>query len=538
MGVELQLENIGNYCASFRLKNLYISDNKYLFLVPQDDFCRLCFLRRYLTQMNVTRINQVSDSALNLAKRLDVDFTKDGFWHVYSISDQKHQKSFVLTPYEDCPACGKQGIRVSSNHAGAEYDQLLDQETVPRVEALREQVFSFGFARIQITNDKVGLANPEFDKLLGGNYQASIVYRIVSATGQHVDDSAMGFAPDKGLAELKSLMEYLERYAFALQLCRFKTTEFDDQIINRYLEQYRNTPSEIERNNLRSEAGWGLNLLTREIRAIPLAFIFNKGQVGFIRPTSSGFGAHTDFRKSLCSSILELVERDAFVRFWYDPQRAFNFNPDADVQLEIDSIIYVLKNATGNECLRSNCFVVQSPAKLPVVMITISTQDFSKPPALTFGCGVGFDLREALVGALKELRSNAINLVKAITCFDGFLTRIITTKIESIPDRMSFYSTCAPRAKLRFLDNDNPLVNGIVENVNSPCLDALIDRFKQIGFDIYGLDCTPCCFQDKNVFVTRTFSPQLYPLQFEQEDVSSLPTGTISAHKDLPHFFL
>lgn len=534
----VQFENLGPFCMMFRLKNLFISDNKSLFLVPRNDFCRFCFQRRYFTQTDGVRINQISDSALNLARKLDADFKNDGAWHLFSVIAQKLEKSFEFTPYEDCPVCGAQKT-VNVSQAGAQYERLLNQETAPKLEALREQVFSFGFARSQVTTNTVSLANPELNKLLGNNYNANIIGRMVDANGRHVEECTLGLAPDKELAELKSLMEYIERYAFMLHSCRFKTNKCDDQIINRYLALYQDTVPETERNHIRSQAGWGINLATREISAIPLWFIFNKGQPGFIRPTTSGFGAHTDFRKSLCSSILELVERDACVRFWHDPQRAFNFEPDADVQSEVKNIVSVLKNILGNVDLRINYFVVQSPTRLPVVMVTISSQDFSKPPSLIHGCGVGFDLREALMGALKELRNCAINLVKAVTFFDGFLTRpFTTTRIEGIPDRMRFYSTCFPRPKLRFLDNVNPLVDGIVENVGQPGLDALIDRFRQIDFDIYGLDCTPGCFQDKSVYVTRAFSPQLYPLQFEQEDVFNLPAGPTSVHKELPHFFL
>jgi len=157
---------------------------------------------------------------------------------------------------------------------------------------------------------------------------------------------------------------------------------------------------------------------------------------------------------------------------------------------------------------------------------------------LSFGCGVGFSFSEALTSALEELRSNAINQVKGIAAIEGFLTKVFTTKIEEIPDRGNFYATSAPREKLTFLDSNNPLVDGVFENAQLYDLDALVDRFRQAEFDVYGLDCTPLCFQDKNVFVTRAFSPQLYPLQFKQEDVFNLPTGPTSVHHELPHFFL
>ena len=100
-----------------------------------------------------------------------------------------------------------------------------------------------------------------------------------------------------------------------------------------------------------------------------------------------------------------------------------------------------------------------------------------------------------------------------------------------------FYATHVPREKLKFLDAKNPLVEGVVEDAVRADLDAIVERFKEIDFDIYAIDCAPACFQDKNVVVTRAFSPQLYPLQFVQEDVFALVKGSTSSCGELPPLF-
>ncbi len=531
------LERISASCLAFRLDKQFISDNNYLFIAPHSNFCRACFQRRYLTQMiNEIKNVHLHNNVLNLATHLDKN-NKSASWQAYSVADQKLALSFYLIPYEDCPVCGKREIH-NKKEAGTLYENLFNNKNISNIEALEKQVFSFGFARKIATTKKTGLPNDKFDKLLGHNHEAKIVFRMMAPDGRFADDSAIGFDKNKNLAELKSLMEYLERYAFMMQLCRFKTQEYDDQIISTNLALYREKASQNELEHIRSNAAWGINLSTKDICAIPRSFIFNRGQVSFLSPTSSGFAAHTDFKKSLYSSILELVERDAFIRFWHDPQRAFHFNPSEDIKSNVDNIISILKPVVDNENIAGTFFVIQSPTKLPVVLITLSSKDFSKPPSLCFGCGTGFTLDEAVLSAMEELRQNAINLVKGVTVIDGFLNKRFSEKVESIPDRMNFYSTSIPRAKLHFLDNEHPLIVGITEDAAQPTLDVLIDRFKQIGFDVYGIDCTPLCFKDKNVYVTRAFSPQLYPMQFEKEDAYKITTGELSAYKELPHFFI
>ena len=529
-------EKLGQYCIEFQLNKQFITDNRFIFTAPDTDFCRNCFQYRYLSQMEGTEIKRVSDDALSLARKLDDESGQHDSWQIYSIDEQKLVKTFDLAPYDNCPACDTSGI-TSRDEASSWYRARLEDERTPQPGALKERLFSFGFARDGIVSRKSHLPNPEFDKLLGNNYHARLHSKITYPDGRQIEETPMGLSPDRDLAELKSFMEFVERYAFFSRSSRLITGEHDDKIINRFLSLYRDKPSEDELRHIRNQAVWGLNLATRDIIPIPLAFIYNSGKPEFIAPNTSGFGAHTDFGRSLCSSILELVERDAFVRFWHSPQRAFVFEPDSHIRSEIDKIISILARALNNPELAGRCFIVKSPTRLPVVMITISSSNFSKPPALCFGYGVDFDMSAATSGALNELRTNAINLVKAIMMFSSFLSRQFTDRITSIPDRMNFYSTHTPRAKLHFLDQDNPPPEGIVEEIHEPDLESLIERFRQSELDVYGIDVTPRAFEDLDVYATRAFSPQLYPLQFEQENAYNILSASDSLAGELPHCF-
>lgn len=530
--------SIGGACIGFTLTRNYVTDNLLLYVAPDNTYCRACFLRRYLSQMMQTvQTPSLAPAALELARALDNDPANDGLWHVYTVREKTHVIAFELVPYQDCTVCARPA-RISGGQAAVEYATRLDAIAAADYEGLRGRIFSFGFARRLTADREAGLPDPRYDKILGDNYAARVYCRLIESAGNHMDMSTLGVSPDKGLAEKKAIMEYLERYAYLLNICRYPTAEYDDRLIDDFMALYREPLTETERALMRSKATWALELSTRAVKPLPLPFLYCTPGVRFVRPTSSGFGAHLDFKQSLCSSILELVERDAFVRFWHDPERAFDLPPDERTEAALNEITTLLADASGNPTLTYRAFLLPSPTLLPVVLMTAGSKDFSKPPALCFGCGVGFDLAQAIDDAVREFRFNALNLIKGMKLLPGFMSRRFSGKIEELQDRLNFYATAAPREKLRFLDQNNPLSDAAFESASAHSLEVLIDRFRRIDKDIYAVDCTPACFAPFNVYVTRAFSTGLYPLQFQQENALDLPRGPLSACGEIPHFFL
>lgn len=110
--------------------------------------------------------------------------------------------------------------------------------------------------------------------------------------------------------------------------------------------------------------------------------------------------------------------------------------------------------------------------------------------------------------------------------------------IKSIPDRMNYYATKMPRPRLVFLDTDNPLGDDIYEGIEDGDLDRVVERFERQKLDIFGIDVTPGCFKEINAVVTRAFSPDLYPLQYEGERSFDIRPRNSSVKDELPHFFI
>jgi ribosomal protein S12 methylthiotransferase accessory factor YcaO len=533
----VETKRLTPFYIAFRYRNWFVTDNNVVFLLPKNAFCQSCFKRRYLSEFDGGKVGDVSQKALKLAREIDTSFTAGQYWHCVSIENPDIRKTFTLASYESCPHCHKSAGRFGRGEAGRTYESLLHSRSTPKTAELGKLLFSFGFARALHTSNKLGIQDGEIEKILGGNFFSRITGRVVTANEVLVDVTTLGYSMNRALAETKAVMEFLERYAVLEQTCPMHTNEYDEDLIREFLSLYSRRAGTGELAAIKSASIWAVNLADQNACPVPFRFIYDKGDLAFIKPTSSGFAAHVDFRSSLTASILELVERDAFVRFWYDPTRAYGFTPDSQVQEPMDHMKHVLGAVLGNSSLTTKCYVIRSPTKLPVVMATISSSESGLAPALVVGFGVGLNLAQAQSRSMDELRTNALNLLTCISSQKDFLRRQFSHEITSLPDRMNFYSTSRPRARLTFLDHTNPLTDGVYDDLELESLEGVIERLTGHGIGIYGIDVTPRCFADKNVFVTRAFSPHLFPLQFEADRWFNLPTHALSAKDALPHFF-
>lgn len=538
MIIPTEIDRLCEFYIAFRLSSWFITDNKIVIMAPHNRFCAQCFKRRYFSEFNAERIKEVSEDALMLARSIDRSSKPGSDWSCFSIESQKFLKQFDLISYENCPRCGKNTITTRSD-AEKKYKHLIHEKSTPNIGGLNKLLFSFGFARSAYSSNKLNFGDERFEKILGGSFFSRISARISPIGGNLTDINTLGYATNKELAELKSTMEFIERYAFIEQTIPLVSNEYDKELIQEQLSLYSRAISPDEMSEIKGSSVWAMDLTNYTVSPVPTQFIYDKGKLKFIRPCSSGFAAHVDFQKSLISGILELVERDAFIRFWHDPMRAYDFQPGNKVLNAVNDIIDALDLVLNNGNLFGRCYAVKSPTGIPVVMTTISSKDYNKPPSLIFGYGVGFSLHQALLKSLDELRTNALNFLVGVSSDKDFLRKNHDYRnIKSIPDRMNFYSTHHPRSRLAFLEMENPVIDGAYKNLDKENLGTVVKQFSDNHLKIYGIDMTPACFKDKNVYVTRAFSPNLFPLQYEEENSFDLNTSELSLKDELPHFFI
>ncbi|WP_297527140.1 YcaO-like family protein [Thiohalobacter sp.] len=533
-------ERLGKACVRFRLNRTYVTDGRFLFVPPDaTDFCPLCFERRHRAQFPAApELHSLPPAALELARQFDKAARHTDEWVAQALKPGAARQNFRLFGFEDCPRCQPPQAALSPAEA-AEYYELKLTGPSPdfNPENLSRRVFSFGFAHRAMMMNRSRLDDPRLTNLIADGHHARVLYRMVVPDGRFTDAATTGYDTDPAHASLKALMEYAERYAFNLHVTPARAERADPELIDGYMQLYRRPLSAAEKKQAENEAVWGVDLLRGTPRAIPLPFLFSYQAFRDVKPTSSGYGAHGSFGDAVASGIVELVERDAFVRFWHDPGRARLLELPPPQEQALTSVAAATAAAATIPPLTSRAFLIPSPLRIPVVLLAISSDHPEQGPALLFGFGAGLTLDEAAYGALRELRLNAMNLVRALKMMPDLLTQHPPAKVDGIAQRMQLYASAVPRPHLRFLDEADMAQ---ADDCTScpPDLDALLDRFRNAEIDIHAVDCTPECLADLGVHVVRAFSTGLYPLQFEREDTLSLPRSDGYAGKHLSHFFL
>ena len=170
--------------------------------------------------------------------------------------------------------------------------------------------------------------------------------------------------------------------------------------------------------------------------------------------TSNGYAAHTSKERAQYNAVLEVLERDAFMRFWFDPTCAVVLTHDADIALRVAALDQALQNAHVNS--GSNVLVLQVPsqAKVPVALAIILAKDPTEAPALIMGAGAGATMQDAIEKALCELEGNVLNLIARHVHTPAWQEQVPSALTITCSEQQhtQFYHHPHVRSGLKFLD--------------------------------------------------------------------------------------
>lgn len=254
----------------------------------------------------------------------------------------------------------------------------------------------------------------------------------------------------------------------------------------------------------------------------------NRGEPRLAAAMTTGTAAHTVPEKALNSSILELIQMDAAMGFWYSGGTA----PEIELDDRLRALSEILREVKGDAF--EPCFHYVPSADFDVHVVTcVLRSGRGELPCTGVGIACDMSLEWACYKAFIE--ASAIPHLAQI----GFLyapgalrgdAPIDPAKIDDLDLNVLYYAMPdnAPRLDLRFSRTERIRASELprLPHLKGPGLTRhLVDQFRSNGLALCYLELTPPDVHDLGFSVCRTYSPHLLSL--------SLPSYPQAGHPRL-----
>ena len=363
------------------------------------------------------------------------------------------------------------------------------------------------------------------------NKKARNKYNAASSFGQ-------GFHPDKGLARIKSLGEFLERLCLdnpqkkELIVSRKKESFVDPGLFCVYSEeQVPNQEDFIEECRNQPYQWYPVKDLSDESKVyIPAQLIFLSSLFNDEFPirgerisTGTALG---DIRtqRALQGGLLESVERDACISAYLMKR---NLQRIAKLPQDIEDLLAYLKRYN----LESYIFDTTSDLGIPT-SLTITVDRTGIGPAIEIGTASALDYKEAIYKSVLE----SIQCRRSSRIFGR--KQVSEKEIFSLDDRFSYWHDLDRIKDLDFLLESKEEINfndlrASVSDISSP-----IKMFRRRKYHMFVADITLPEIKEKGFEVLKVIIPELHPLYLDEraKALFSVHYGGIKDNPNLkPH---
>jgi ribosomal protein S12 methylthiotransferase accessory factor len=341
-------------------------------------------------------------------------------------------------------------------------------------------------------------------------------------------------ARDADGALLKAVGESIERYCAAsancgeLTLASFRSMEllsvppsswalFSDQ-------QYRARDFPVPRFTEDTTIRWApAYSLTRDLVVqVPASFVYipytpGPGETRIIPwQVSTGLACHTSLTRAALKSLLEVVERDAFMLFWHRRIRC----PEVDVSAIADERLRSLLDLTEVPGYQRHILLLTADLPLPIVLVAMTSMEHK--PYVVMGCAADCQPENALRLALEE----------ALLSMHG-ITNIAESEPEYAPaekgyldvrDLMRHAWIYAVDPRLREVTSAQFVPSGVVAWADLPRaptdsalgqLRWIVTQLEARGYEAIVADLTTIDVDDVGFKVMRGMVPGMQPLDVD-----------------------
>lgn len=324
---------------------------------------------------------------------------------------------------------------------------------------------------------------------------------------------------DSDLAELKAIMEALERHACSVvpfaELIKTSANKLGEsainpsQVVSYTRRQYKHNPSLIPFSDEKKYYWKEVITFPQEEKRYLLAecLYFPLRQSVFSHPytfaNSSGVAAGFKFEEVLLSGLYEAIERDAFMIVWLKriimPTIQKVSLPE-DIKSRIEKI----------EELGYQVFLTDITLDLaPVVLVLVV--GYQREPALILGTASNLDILKACSKALTEVEQQLYWNLRSSTTPDILLDY---KKVRRVSDHAALYHTSRHLSKASFLWSGNIRPLQVSQEKIDDELEKVLNIFSSRKIQIVVANLTPPFLKKVGVQVLRTIPLGLVPISF------------------------
>ncbi|HKD82621.1 MAG TPA: YcaO-like family protein [Candidatus Angelobacter sp.] len=240
-----------------------------------------------------------------------------------------------------------------------------------------------------------------------------------------------------------------------------------------------------------------------------------------IRSSSNGCAVGGTFEEAALFSILELIERDAFLTAWYLRRSCRKIHPES-ITLEEFQLVWCRACHTYRN-YAIHLFDLTSDLGLPVVLC-VAVRQHGKGPKVMLSAACRLHCDEAALSALKDMAT-----MPDVRFHDESKARELLAHPEAVvspEDHAAYYFAEENFGRVSFLDFDaRPVLtakdvdrNSLVPRQDRYNLKQIIatiaGHLSELGLNVLVKDLTHREFADRNLFCLRTIIPGLYPMWF------------------------
>lgn len=356
---------------------------------------------------------------------------------------------------------------------------------------------------------------------------SSSLYAVTAkytVNGKAEEGSAGGTDEDPLIAELKAIMEALERWASGVipeaELLKSTARKIGvnalnpQEVVAYTRKQYAHKLFPLKPFSTERKYHWKsvMTFPGRQTQYLPLECLYYPVPPKLTRfpytfANSSGVAAGFSFKEALMRSIYEVIERDAFMLTWINrlsmPKIQIETLPEKE-RLRIHKL----------EELGYRIHLVNLTRDLVPVVLAIAVHD-TKKPALVLGAASNFNFLTAMSKAISEVE---YILYWALRYPDDVRTFEDPRKVMDVLDHMALYASQRYLSKAGFLWEgpeipcpDDTLISKKHE------LEKLLQTLESNGKQLIVADLTPPSLREYGVWVIRSIPLGLVPISFGYE---------------------